>query len=408
MPDLPGLERLRLALNPIGAQFDGPHRILISGTVNTIGGGTGGTAMVDNNPFTPGGTSITPVGGYYGGRSVSSGNAAAFSIDQSGNLQVNVVAGGAGGGVANLSVRGSANTDLHVGYASGAGVNQDGGAYVPILGTVNLGAGAAPFASVAVYGSPAMPVYNIGSVNVVNPVGIFGSLGAGSLNVLAGQAGAPWSVVGSQGVTQLGAPWSFVGSAGVTPLATFTVALDKIPTVNLGLGTVNIGNIPTVLVGSIPAGSLNVLAGQAGAPWSVVGSVNAVMGTLPMPIVGSINATPLGVQVTDPRASLTATQWIISFGGSGQTVVAGSAPASQRVYFSSYHLVATGTIDMQWQSPSGVAISGSFRVLPGAGFAFAGAMPNSPVLIGSQQSPVALLATGTQNVGGVAIGWVGP
>lgn len=217
MPDYPALDRLQRALNPLpNAAVDGPHQLSVTGTMNIIGGGSGGTSMTDNQPFTPGSTSVTPMAGYFGGRSVSSGNAAAVSIDHSGNLQVNVVAGGAGGGIANLSVRGTANADIHVGFASGANLQQDGGAALPITGTVAVGG-------------------MVGSVNAV-----LGTL-----------------------------PVPVVGSMGVTPLASFTVNLGGIATVNLGLGTVNIGNNPTVLVGSIPAGSLNVLAGQAGAPWSM-------------------------------------------------------------------------------------------------------------------------------------------
>lgn len=217
MSDLPGAEALRLGLYPIaglpgGAQA--PHAMNVAGTINIIGGGSGGTSMIDNNPFTPGGTSITPAGGYHGGRTVASGNAAAFAIDGSGNMQVNVVAGGAGGGLANLTVQGTANSALHVGYASGSNLNQDGGAAIPIFGTVNLAAGAAPFASVAVYGSPGNPVYNVGSVNVVNPVGI--TAAAGSVNIL--------------------------GSVGVTPLASFTVNLGGNATVWYGGGFADTAN----------------------------------------------------------------------------------------------------------------------------------------------------------------------
>lgn len=223
MPEYAALDRLQRALNPLpGLAVDGAHQLSVTGTVNIIGGGSGGTSMVDNNPFTPGSTSITPMGGYHGGRTVASGNAAAVQIDGSGNLQVNVVAGGAGGGIANISVRGTGNSDIHVGFASGANLQQDGGAALPITGTVAVG-----------------------------------------------------GIAGSVFVTQGTLPMPVVGSMGVTPLASFTVNMGSVATVNLGLGTVNIGNNPTVVVGSISAGSMNVLAGQAGAPWSMTGSVNA-------------------------------------------------------------------------------------------------------------------------------------
>lgn len=361
------LKRALRQIDPLNT--DGAWQLITSGTVNIVGGGSGGTSSVDNNPFTPGGTSITPVGGYQGGRQIASGNAGAFAISPSGLLLVDVRAGGAGGGQANLTVRGTANSDIQVGYASGAGPNVPGGAYVPILGTVNLGAGAAPFASVAVYGSPANPIYNVGSVNVVNPVGIFGSVNVlGTVTLAAGAA--PFASVAVYGSPAN--PVYVVGSVGVTPLATYTVALDKIPTVNLGLGTVNVGN--------------NV---------GIFGSVN---------VLGSVSIG--GVAVVDTRASLVPTQWLISFGGSGASQVAAAAPANQRIWLSSFHLTSTGTLDLMWQSPSGVAVSGSMRILPGAGFGLAGVMPNGPVVFGSLNSPLFLNGTGTQNVGGVALGWV--
>lgn len=479
-------DRLYRAMRPLDpSNQDGGWQLVIAGSVNLAGGGgAGGTSMVDNNPFTPGGTSITPAGGYFGGRQVASGNAAAPALSASAILQVHVVAGGAGGGLsqlqivgsdnssfvnvgypsggsptynsipvqvmnaaaigggagggfasvavygspampvyavgsvnvvnviqvtavgasmnfvgsvnphgifapagsvnvygsvniagpidaansavrvnvvtggagggnANLTVRGSGNADIHVGYASGAAFNQDGGAYVPILGTVNLGAGAAPFASVAVYGSPGMPVYVIGSVNVVNQaansgfasVAVYGSPAmpvyvVGSVNVVNGLTGsvAATNLGGSVGVTQIGAPWSFVGSVGVTPLAAFSLG---------------------------------------------------------------------GVAQVDPRGSLVPTQWIISVGGSGQFAIAGSAPANQRNYFTGYRFISTGTVDVQFESPSGVAVSGSLRILPGAGIVDSGG-GNWPVLVGSQQSAIYMRFTGTQNVGGWANGYIAP
>lgn len=507
-----GWERLARALQQVDPlNEDGLWHMVTSGTVNIIGGGSGGTSSVDNNPFTPGGTSVTPAGGYQGGRQVASGNVGAFAISPSGLLLVDVRAGGAGGGQANLTVRGTANSDIQVGYASGAGPNVAGGAYVPILGTVNLGAGAAPYASVAVYGSPANPVYNIGTVNVSNAVTV--TAAAPSFNV--------------------------VGSMGVTPLASFTVNLGNIPTVNLGLGTVNVGNLVTItgsvritaatdftvwlansgagggfataavygspafpvyvqfpsgyfptvntagggagggfasvavygsplfpvyVLGTVnvsnfaagtgfasaavygsPAnpvyiiGSANVVGGggslgvtQIGSPWGVIGSVgvtplasftvnlgsiptvNLGLGTInvgnPVGIFGSVSVlgtVNVGLAVVDARGSLVATQWIISGAASGQFVVAGSAPAGLRNYISAFHLVGDGTLDMRWASPSGIGISGSMRILPGAGFAMAGALGNSPLVIGSQNSAIYLDARGTLNVGGIAVGWVG-
>lgn len=332
--------RLQRAMRQVDpANPDGVWQMITSGTVNIVGGGAGGTAMVDNNPFTPGGTSITPIGGYVGGRTIASGNAAAPAMNASGMLIIAVGAGGAGGGFAQLQVVGSDNSNfVNVGWPSGGSPTLNA---IPVQ-VMNQSAGGGGFASTAVYGSPAMPVYVVGSMNVVNAVGILGVAGSvqitGSINPhgIFAPAGSV-NVVGSVGATQLGAPWSFVGSTSVTPLAAFSLS---------------------------------------------------------------------GVPMIDTRASLTPTQWIISGAASGQFVVAGSAPANLRVKISSYHLIATGTVDLQWMSPSGVAVTGSMRLLPGAGFGMAGHFPNGPVLIGSQQSAVYILSAGTQNIGGVAIGTV--
>lgn len=343
--DYPALHRLERALNPIiSTGVDGPYQMNISGTVNTIGGGTGGTAMVDNNPFTPGGTSITPVGGYVGGRSIGSGNAGAIALSPSGLVLVDVRAGGAGGGIANLTVVGPANTALHVGYASGAAVNVDGGAYVPVqfpsgyYPTINtVGGGGGGFASAAVYGSPAFPIYNIGSVNVVNAVGIFGSTsGVASVNL------GPGGIVGVFGST-----------SGVA-----TVFLGNIPTVNLGLGTVNVGNFP-------------------------------------------------GVQIVDTRGSLVPTTWPIT-GSGGVFQVIATAASPNRVYLYGMRVVTSATVDLQFQSPSGTTLDGSVRLLPGAGWVenYPLGTPAYIAPVGSGNFVFNLSAAA--QVSGIARGWVGP
>lgn len=316
------------------ANPDGLWQMVTSGTVNIVGGGSGGTAMVDNNPFTPGGTSITPAGGYVGGRSIGSGNAGAIGLSPSGAVLVHVIAGGAGGGLAQLQVVGTDNSNFaNVGWPSGGSPTFNS---VPVIVMNQSAGGGAAFASVAVYGSPAMPVYVVGSVNVVNAHGIFGSVSV--------------------------------------------------------LGSVNIGGAVGIFGSTSGVASVNL------APGGIVGIFGSVS------VLGSVNVG--GVAVVDTRGSLVPTQWIISGAASGQFVVAGSAPANQRVKVSSYHLIATGTVDMQWMSPSGVAVTGSMRLLPGAGFGLAGQFPNGPVLMGSQQSALYILSAGTQNIGGVAIGTV--
>lgn len=450
------LEKLGNALTPLPAAAIAGYQLSVTGTMNIIGGGSGGTSMVDNNAFTPGSTSVTPVAGYHGGRSVASGNAAAVAIDGSGNLQVNVVAGGAGGGVANITVRGSSNSDLHVGYASGAGFNQDGGAYLPILGSVNVGG---VVGSVnAVLGT--LPVPMVGSVNVQGSLGVgqlagpwtmvgsvnvtavstqtvtfggnatvwYGGIGADTansairVNVVAGGAGggaAQMQVIGSDNST-----WLNVGQAsGRTDLFHAVPVWGTINTVGGGTGFASVAVYgspanPVYAIGSVNVvnalgvfGSVNVLGTTT---LGAIATINMGLGTVNIGNQPNVTATLTGVGITasgaldvDPRANLVATQWIISFGGSGQSAGVAGSIASQRVYFSSYHMVATATVDLQWNSPSGVAISGSFRMLPGAGFALGGVMPAGPVLMGSLGSQIFLAGNAVGNVGGVAVGWIG-
>jgi hypothetical protein len=468
----------------------GSWQMLVSGTVNTIGGGLGGTSMVDNNPFTPGGTSITPAGGYFGGRQVASGNAAAPAISGSAILQVHVVAGGAGGGVANITVHGTAGNDVNVGVASGAagaagnwampvvyasgmyatvnavigaanivglagsvqvvgsvrttglggsigalgiggsvgvvgaggsmgvvglggsvgvtqittpwvvvgsqhigggqvamqvestggaalGVgqasnnlgawpNHDGGAWLPVMfpsgfyPTVNISGGAGGgFASVAVYGSPANPVYNIGSVNVVNAVGVFGSVGVvGSVHVSNFSAGAgfasvavygspanPVYNVGTVHVSNFAAGTGFAtaavyGSPAFPVYAVGSVHIVNAGDISAGSGFATVAvygspafpvyNVGTVHVSNFSAGTgfaSVAVYGSPAMPVYVIGSVNSVGGGgsmgvtqigAPWSFVGSAGVTNLGgstgvVQITSP--------WIVT-GSVGVTPLA--------------------------------------------------------------------------------------
>lgn len=327
-----------------------------------------------------------------------------YPIDLVGSaVRVNVVAGGAGGGVANLQMRGTANTNVYLGVASGA-PGTDGAYALPVVyasglyPTVNLGAGV------------------VGSVNATNLGGSVGALGiGGSMGVT--QIGAPWSFVGSVnavnlggsvgvvgaggslGVTQIGAPWSVIGSMGVTPLASFTVNPGSVFTVNLGLGTVNIGNGLVGSVGVTPLASFTVNLGS-------IPTVNIGLGTVNIGNV--VTATLPAVSVVDTRGSLTATQWAINFGGSGYSAISvASLNPAVRTNLYSVMIVATATVDISFQSPSGTFLTGSLRILPGAGFAMQTQLAN-PMLIGATNATLFIHATGTQNIGGWVNGWIGP
>lgn len=338
------------ALAPLTTDIQGDYWLRVTGSVNA---GGGGTSMADNSAFTPGTSSVTPIGAYYGPRSIASGRIAAPALNASAVLQVDIISGAAGGGVANLTVRGTANTNLYVGFASGpAGI--DGNWQVPVIyasgfyPTVNIGAG--------------VVTVNLGSIATVN-------LGLGTVNI--------------------GNVPGVVGSVGVTPLATFTVALDKVATVNLGLGTVNIGNGIVGSVGVTPLTTFTVALDK-------IPTVNLGLGTVNLGNIAKV----------DVSASLTATTWPISFGGSGYSAIAiASANPAVRHYISGIMILATGTIDFSIQSPSGTFLTGSLRILPGAGFVRDGGLKN-PILIGATNATLYVQAAGTQNVGGWFTGWV--
>ena len=81
------MERLKRAVYPSDPNSpDGDWALRING-------GNGGTSTTDNSTFTPGASSITPIGGYQGGRQVASGHVAAAAINGSGVLQVDMVSG---------------------------------------------------------------------------------------------------------------------------------------------------------------------------------------------------------------------------------------------------------------------------------------------------------------------------
>lgn len=460
---IPALERLGGALTPLPVAAIAGYQMSITGTVNTVGGGTGGTSMTDNNAFTPSSTSITPVGGYHGGRSVASGNAAAFAIDGSGNMQVNVVAGGAGGGIANISVRGTANSDIHVGFASGAGLYADGGAALPITGTVNV---SGVVGSVnAVLGT--LPVPMVGSVNVTGSLGV-------------GQLAGPWTMVGSVNVTAVstqtvtfggnatvwyGGPYAdttnsalrvnvVAGGAGGGLAQIQVIGSDNSTWLNVGqasghtdlfhavpiFGTVNtVGgggtSFASVAVYGSPAnpvynvGSVNVVNNvgvtQVTSPWvttgsvnitgsinpvgifgsvNVVGSVNAVLGTLPVPMVGSVNVTPQGIQVVDVRGSITPTQWAIQLGASGPNVLF-NAPAAGAIKLYGLTMVANATVTYRLQSPSGTDLTGSITLLPGAGVVELAPI-RDPIYTGAATATWNLWLSSAAAVGGIARGWV--
>lgn len=172
LPPDTALDRLTRALSQeVAADPNGAWFLRVQGTQNIIGAGSGGTSAVEGDPFTTGGSSVTPIGAYHGPRSgLASGNVYIPHLNASGVLEVAVVSQPAGGG--------------------------------------------AGFASVAVYGSPGMPIYAVGSVHVVNPQGTVTIANMPTVNLGSG----------------------IVGSVRVTPVATFTVALDKVATVDYRAG----------------------------------------------------------------------------------------------------------------------------------------------------------------------------
>lgn len=373
------------ALTPLTSDIQGDYWLRVTGSVNA---GGGGTSMADNSAFTPGTSSVTPIGAYYGPRSIASGRIAAPALNASAVLQVDIISGAAGGGVANLTMRGTANTDVYVGVASGP-AGAWGNWNLPVVyasgfyPTVNIGAG------VVTVNLGSIPTVNLGlgTVNLGNVPGIVGSVGVTPLATFTVALDKVATVNLGLGTVNIGN--GIVGSVGVTPLATFTVSLDKVATVNLGLGTVNIGNGIVGSVGVTPLATFTVAIDK-------IATVNLGLGTVN---IGNI------VKV-DVSASLTATTWPIGWGGSGHSaiVVASSNPAV-RAYISGITIIATGTIDFSIQSPINTFLTGSLRILPGAGFVRQGGIKN-PILIGDSNATVYVHATGTQNVGGWFTGWV--
>lgn len=438
-------DRLYRAMRPTDPNnLDGPWTMLLTGTVNTIGGGLGGTSMVDNNPFTPGGTSITPAGGYVGGRSIASGNAGAIGLSPSGAVLVHVIAGGAGGGLAQLQVVGTDNSSFaNVGWPSGGSPTYNS---VPVV-VMNQTAAGGGFATVGVYGS----VTVLGSVNIGGqPISVVGSAGVTGLGGSIGvtQIGAPWSLTGSVGATQLGAPWSVVGSAGVTVLSGSVGAtqLGAPWTVVGSQGVTQLG-APWSVTGSMGVGGLGGSIGavglggsmgvtQIGAPWSVVGSagitglggsIGAVnlggsVGAFGLggsyavylqnnvqsggQYMGQVTASVAGVVIVDSRGSLTPTTYAIQ--ASGGTALVASMSAGNRIYVYGVRLLTSATVDVSFVSPSGVYLEGSQRLLPGAGFA-ENSMLGAPLLVGAAASgSIFLNMSGAAVVGGIIRAWIAP
>lgn len=450
MPEYAALDRLQRALNPLpSAAVDGPHQLSVTGTVNIVGGGSGGTSMTDNSPFTPGSTSITPMGGYVGGRQIASGNAGAPALSASAIMLVDVRAGGAGGGIANLSVRGTANSDIHVGFASGANLQTDGGAALPITGTVAVG-GISGSVNVT-QGTLPLPIsgtvnLGLGTVNIGNiPNVVVGSIASGSLNVLAGQAGAPWSMVGSVwiggigsdtansairvnvvaggaggGVAQLqvvgtnNSTWLNVGQAsGATDLFHAIPVWGTINTVGgggSGFATAAVYGSPAFPVYNV--GSVNVVnaVGIFGST-SVIGSVNITGSLNPvgvfgsMSVVGSVNSTIVAQPiVVDVRGSVVPTQWAIQLGASGPNVLF-NAPGAGAIKLYGLTMIANATVSYRIQSPSGTDITGSVTLLPGAGVVEISPI-RDPIYTGAATATWNLWLSSAVAVGGIARGWI--
>jgi hypothetical protein len=466
MPDNLG-DRLFRALRAVDPTAPaGPHQMVVSGTVNIGGGavgGAGGTSMVDNNTFTPGGTSITPAGGYVGGRQVASGNAGAFAMSASAILQVHVVAGGAGGGVANLTVQGTAGNDVNVGFASGAAgaagnwalpvvyasgvyatVNVAGIATVNLgnIPTVNLGLGTINVGNVhGVVGSQfvigrggSMGVVNLGGSVGVMPIGDFtvwnanpGAGGGFASVAVYGSPGMPVYVIGTMNVTNLAAGNGFAsvavyGSPGMPVYNVGTVHISNAGDIGGGtgfasvavygspampvynIGTVHIVNAPNVGVIGIP-GSVHILGSINPVGVFAPGGSVQVIGSVH--VANSITASIPNVVVTDTRGSLTPTQWPFSFGGSGYFAIANAPGANNRIEIYAVHLSTAATVRtmVSFQSPSGTYLTGSLPIPPGGGFNVANPV-NSPVWLGGTNGTIYISASGTENMAGWLSGYV--
>jgi hypothetical protein len=455
LPEFSAFDRLARALKPADPTDPwGTWRLQAA----VSGAGAGGTAMDDEDPFTegPGGTSFTPVGGYQGGRSVGSGRAAVAAINASGMFIVEVGAGGAGGGAAQLQVRGTANNWLDVGSPSGqianavpvifasgnfpqgfptvnvgnavqttgsvrttglggsigvlgiggsiGAVNAGGsvaaigaggsmgvgqlGAPWQVTGSVHISnagdisAGGGGFASVAVYGSPGMPVYVVGSIHVINQAA---NSGFASVAVY-GSPGMPVYNVGTVHISNAGDIGGGTGFASVAVYGSPGMPVYNVGTVHVvnPQVSVHLGNIPTVNLGT-----------------GIVGSVHAHnMGGS----VGAVNAGGSVFSYVDARGLTTPTTWIVNFAGSGyQALVIGVA--SNKAKINGYQLIATGTTTITFQSPSGTYLSGSMRLLPGAGVAIP-PVSHWPLFQSGTNATLYIHATGTENVGGAMQGFL--
>lgn len=437
-------------VNTVGSTFAGV--IAGAGSVNVIGSvnvsgslGIWGSVSVTGSVNVSGSLGIWGSVGVTGSVNVTQGTlplpttVASFMYSDSTNsaVRVNVVAGGAGGGVANMTVVGTANTAFHVGQASynNPGINWpqmpniDGAAWLPTAFASGF------FPSVWVGGLQ----YGDSTNSAVRVNVVAGGAGGGVANItVVGTSNVAYHV-GQASWNNPGVNWpnmaNFDGAAWL-PVA---FASGYFPTVNNGpiVGSVNVSGSLGVWGSMTIVGSVNV-SGSLGV-WgsmAVLGTVNTVGSTFAgviagagsVNVIGSVNvsgslgiwgsvnalASLAGVGVpqsqglpVDPRNNIVATQWIISGNASGQFNVCPTTNSGLRAIVTSFHLTADATTAFQWCSPSGTAISGSMVLLPGAGFAMAGMFPNGPSLVGAQQAVINIRALNGSNVGGVAIGYIG-
>ncbi len=167
-----------------------------SGSDISVTGGAGGTSMVDESGFTPGGSSLTPVGGYVGPDAVASGRTGAFAMTP-------------------MRAMHAYNVD-----ASGNYIAPSGFATVNIQGAVAVGS------------MPPLPSGNfqIGIVVIGSMPGIVGSV-------------------------ILGSPVP----SGDYPIGRIVVSqLPPLPSGNFQIGTVVVGSRPPIPSGNYPIGTVVV------------------------------------------------------------------------------------------------------------------------------------------------------
>jgi hypothetical protein len=251
---------------------------VIGATANALdvniksGGGSGGTAAADDADFTQGTTPGTPVMGVYEGTvtTVTDGDLGTVGIDENRNLKVNVVAGGAGGGVVTSGTAANLLAQVSQGTASnlkalvtltdstagiGAVTFSAAGGMTVVQGTAaNLKATVTQAATVTVHsGTAGSVVVRSGTAaNLLSTVsGTVVAISGTAANLLTTVSG---TVVATSGTA---ANLKVDGSDVVQPVLSGTAA-NFLTTVEAGTVTVSSGTV------QVSSGTVTVHSGTAG------------------------------------------------------------------------------------------------------------------------------------------------